>query len=71
MKIVREGKIPPMPVFEGTCDYCRAVVECPVNECSCEGDPHAHHGEARYYIKCPTKDCPRDIDMNRKIDEEP
>jgi hypothetical protein len=65
MKIIVEGKIPPPVRFKGKCDYCWAVVECEEKECSCEGDRNGHHGEARYYVKCPTKDCPRDIDLKR------
>jgi len=73
MKIIQKGKLPPPIIFTGTCPYCRAVVECDASEASCEGDRHAHHGEARYYIKCPTEGCLREdgITLERKREEEP
>lgn len=65
MKIIHEGKLPDPILFEGTCGYCQAKIQCEEKECNCEGDRHAHHGEARYYLKCPTKDCPRDITLEK------
>ena len=65
MKIVFRGKIPDPIMFNGTCDYCRTVVELEEKECTREDYRYAHHGEPRYYIKCPTKDCPRKIILKK------
>ena len=65
MRIVFQGKLPEPIMFNGKCPYCNTIVELEEKECSCEGDRHAHHGEARYYIKCPTPDCPRDITLEK------
>ncbi len=62
IKTIREGKIPPKPVYHGTCSYCGWMGECDVEDARVCGNPQDAVRDR--FINCPT--CMRHVIMCEK-----
>lgn len=71
MKVIREGKVPPEPVYEGTCSHCNCQFECDWYELHGAlelemfwGTLHSKRVKDSIAF-CPT--CSRSVNMHKKV----
>ncbi len=64
MKIIFQGKVPEPIIYNGTCGYCKTVVECEEAECQIDED-ELKCEPTIFFVKCPTKNCPENIVMHK------
>lgn len=50
MKIIKEGKLPPAPIYQHTCTKCETVYEYEFSDLHYWGE---FRGNGHYTIKCP------------------
>lgn len=60
MKIITPGVLPNKTVHQGLCLKCKAVVEFTTDEAT---PHHTPKNETYLSVKCPTKDCGQDINV--------
>jgi hypothetical protein len=55
MRIIKKGKIPPVPTHKCTCGHCRTEFECTENECSVENESAMYSPTVKtnLVINCP------------------
>ena len=63
MKIIKEGKLPELEVFQAECSHCKCVVEFLRQEAKYE----SHRNEGYLSVNCPTEGCNNTITLDLTI----